>query len=218
VVTDVSDTPKKIIIYGAGGLGREILQIVRATLCLGGARVLGFVDDGVPPGTIRNDAEILGGGEYLDALSEPCSVVIGFADPKAKAETCRRLRDNPMISYPNIIHPSASVSGYASLGEGVVISPDCVVSIDAKIGNFVFLNYRAMIGHDSTVGSFTSVMPSVAVSGNVEIGERCMLGVGSLILQGVKITAGAMVGMGSVVLSDVSGDTSVFGNPARRVQ
>jgi sugar O-acyltransferase (sialic acid O-acetyltransferase NeuD family) len=214
----VSDTLKKIIIYGAGGLGREVLQIVRATLCLGGARVLGFVDDGVPPGTIRNDAEVLGGGEYLDALSEPCSVVIGFADPRTKAETCRRLRGNPMISYPSVIHPDASVSGYASLGEGVVIATGCVVSIDAKIGDFVFLNYRAMIGHDATVGSFTSIMPSVAVSGNVEIGERCMLGVGSLILQGVKIASGAVIGMGSVVLRDVPDDTPVCGNPAKRIR
>ncbi|MDR1580995.1 MAG: hypothetical protein LBS35_11610, partial [Synergistaceae bacterium] len=62
-----------VIVYGAGGLGREILQIVRA---MPDARALGYVDDGVPPGTERNGAPVLGGAEYLDSLGN-VSVVIG---------------------------------------------------------------------------------------------------------------------------------------------
>ncbi|MDR0764679.1 MAG: hypothetical protein LBE65_03705 [Synergistaceae bacterium] len=48
-----------VIVYGAGGLGREVSQIVMA---MPDARVLGYVDDGVPPGTERDGARVLGGG------------------------------------------------------------------------------------------------------------------------------------------------------------
>ncbi|MDR1472495.1 MAG: hypothetical protein LBS75_08215, partial [Synergistaceae bacterium] len=96
------ESPGKIIIYGAGGLGREVLQIVKSTLCLDGSRVLGFVDDGVKPGTVRNGAVVLGDGGYFDMLSEPCSVVIGFAAPREKEGVYRRLKRNPLISFPNV--------------------------------------------------------------------------------------------------------------------
>ncbi|MDR1916273.1 MAG: acetyltransferase [Synergistaceae bacterium] len=208
---------RNIIIYGAGGLGREVLQAVRLTLCAKGAVILGFVDDEVKPGTVLNDAAVLGGGEYLDSIAEPCSVVIGFADPHAKEGVYRRLRENPLISFPNIVHPSARISDYARLGEGVVIAENCLVSVDAAIGDCVFLNYGAMIGHDAIVGNFTSIMPSAAISGNVHIGERGMIGVLSALKQGIIIGADCTIGMGSIVVHDVPDGVTVIGNPARAI-
>lgn len=208
---------EKVVIYGAGGLGREVLQIVRATLCREGAQVLGFVDDGVSPGTALNDAVVLGGGACLDTLRGPFSLVFGFASPAAKKELYTRLKENPLISFPNVVHPSASISEYARAGEGVVAAASSIVSVDAALGDCVFLNNGAMIGHGAVVGDFTSVMPMSAISGNVTIGEGCMIGAHAAIMQGLSIGRGCTVGMGAVVLRSVPDGATVLGNPAKRV-
>lgn len=205
----------KIIIYGAGGLGREVLQLVRLTLCREGAQVLGFVDDSASPGAVLNGAEVLGGSALLDTMAGPFSLVFGFASPEGKREKYLRLKRNPLISFPSVIHPSASISEYARTGEGTVVAASCLVSIDASLGDCVFLNNGALIGHDSAVGDFTSIMPLAAVSGNVSIGDGCLIGAQSAIKQGLKIGRGCVVGMGSVVLRDVPDGSTVLGNPAK---
>jgi sugar O-acyltransferase (sialic acid O-acetyltransferase NeuD family) len=200
-----------VIVYGAGGLGREVLQIVRA---VSDARVLGYVDDEVSPGTERNGARVLGGGGYLDALDGNVSVVLGISDPNIKRGIFAKLSRNPRISFPNVVHPHAMVSEYASLERGVVIAQGCIVSLDASLGVGVFLNMAAIVGHDAKIGDFSSVMPLAAISGNVNIGERCLIGAQSAILQGTTVGDGCTVGMGAVVLHDVPGGATVMGNPA----
>jgi sugar O-acyltransferase (sialic acid O-acetyltransferase NeuD family) len=202
-----------VIVYGAGGLGREVLQIVKT---VPNARVLGYVDDGVPPGTERNGARVLGGSEYLDSAGD-VSVVMGISDTNIKRGIFDKLSRNPRISFPNIIHPRAIVSEYASLGRGVVIASGCAVSVDASLGMGVFLNVGAIVGHDAKIGNFSSVMPLAAISGNVSIGERCLIGVQSAILQGITVGSGCTVCMGAVVVRDVPDGATVMGNPAVRV-
>jgi len=209
--------PGDIIIYGAGGLGREILQIVRLSLCADGAQVLGYVDDGVEPGTARSGAQILGGREYLDSMDKPYSLVFGMADPSVKRKLYGELSLNPLISFPNVIHPGASISEYASLGEGIVVTASCLVSVDVTIGNCVFLNYGTMIGHDAVIGDFSSIMPMAAISGNVTIGECCLIGVHCAIIQGIAIGLECTVGMGSIVIRDIPDGATVLGNPAIRI-
>ena len=203
-----------VIIYGAGGLGREVLQIVRA---VSDARVLGYVDDGVPPGTERNGARVLGGAEYLDTLDDHVSVVMGISDSNVKRGIFDKLSRNPRVSFPNIVHPRAMVSEYASLGRGAVIAAGCAVSVDASLGVGVFLNVGAVVGHDAKIGDYSSVMPLAAISGNVNIGERCLIGAQSAIFQGTSVGDGCTVCMGAVVIRDVPDGATVLGNPAVRV-
>ena len=205
----------KIVVYGAGGLGREVLQLIRDTGADGVREILGFIDDGVEPGVVRNDAVVLGGVEYLDTISEPVGVVFGIADPRAKEKRYLALRQNLLVSFPTIIHPRASIRAYTSIDEGVVIVADCHVSVNVHIGRCVLVDDSATIGHDVAIGDFSSILPQVAVSGNIDIGPRCLLGVGCLLRQGIKVGADAVVGMGSVVLQDVPAGTTVYGNPAR---
>ena len=207
-----------VIVYGAGGLGREVMQMALLTIACDGGKyeALGYVDDGVAPGTVLNGFPVLGGGDYLANMGD-CALVFGIADPDTKAGLYQKFKDKRGISFPNVIHPGASVSGYASLGRGVVAAFGCYISIDAVLGDFVFINNGASIGHDAQMGAFTSVMPLAAISGCVTVGERCLIGVQCSIKQGLRVGCGVTVGMGSVVLSDVPDGATVVGNPARRI-
>ena len=212
---DTTALPRKIVIYGAGGLGREVLQLVRDTDADGTREILGFIDDGVEAGVMRNDAVVLGDMEYLDTLSEPIGVVFGVADPRSKEKRYHALRANPLVSFPSVIHPRALIRAYVSIEEGVVIVADCHVSVNVRIGRCVLLDDSATIGHDVEIGDFSSILPQAAVSGNIDIGVRCLLGVGCMLRQGISVGADSVVGMGSVVLQDIPAGTTVYGNPAR---
>ncbi len=210
-------TGERIVVYGAGGLGREVLQLVRDIHYRDSASVLGFIDDGVEAGIIRNHATVLGGLDFFDTISEPISVVFGVASSKAKERLYRQLKRNTLISFPTFVHSAATISDYAKLSEGVVVSAGCHINPDAKIGVCVFLNFDIMVGHDSQIGDFSSVMPKVSVSGNSNIGKRCLIGTMSSIHQGITIGDDCTVGMGSIVLRDIPDGATVFGNPARRI-
>ena len=214
---DIAAIP--VIVYGAGGLGREVMQYVLKTLAAPGGKheALGYIDDGIAPGTVLNGFTVLGGGDYLENLERDVALVFGIAAPDIKAGLYEKFKDKQNISFPNVIHPGASVNEYVSLGCGVVAAFASFISLDAVLGDFVFINNGASIGHDARIGAFTSVMPLAAISGNVTVGERCLIGVQCSIKQGLSIGNDATVGMGSVVLSDVPDGATVVGNPARRI-
>ncbi|MDR3076872.1 MAG: hypothetical protein LBU26_06190, partial [Synergistaceae bacterium] len=157
-----------VIVYGAGGLGREVMQIARAALDPGEYHALGYADDGVSAGTVLNGYPVLGGGEYLENTNENIALVLGIADPEIKAGIFRRFKGKNNITFPNVIHPSALISEYAALRRGVVAAQGSLISVDAVLGDCVFINYGATIGHDVRISGFSSVMPLTAISGWVK--------------------------------------------------
>ena len=210
---------QQLVIYGAGGLGREILALVQdMDRSKTTWDILGFVDDDATPHTEISGLPVLGNKDYLLQRKTPVSVVLGFASPAAKASLYNELKTNPEISFPTIIHPSSCVEPRVQIGEGVLITRFCFVSVDAALGRCVFINAGSQVGHDTTVGDFTSIMPSVNISGDVSIGERCLIGVQSAILQGLSIGSGTTIGMGSIVLQNVPENCTAMGYPARVVK
>ena len=210
---------RDLVIYGAGGLGREIRGLIRAIdPCCKRWNFTGFVDDSLPAGTSVADAFVVGDLAWLTSRSASTAVAMGLASPAAKAELYARLKTNPHLEFPTLLHPSAYVETSATLAPGTIVSPFCFVAVDASLGLCTFLNTAAQVGHDSVVGDFCSVMPSVNISGNVIIGARTLIGAGSKILQGLGIGSDSTVGIGSVVLNDVSADCTVMGYPARVVK
>ncbi len=210
---------QSLVIYGAGGLGRELRGLVRAVDPNGERWTFaGFVDDRVPAGTRVGESLVLGGREYLRSIESPTALVLGLASPSAKASICEDLVKNPGISFPVLVHPQAYVEPSAALSPGVVVSPFCFVAVGSALGKCVFLNAAAQVGHDSRLGDFCSVMPSCNISGNVAIGPRTLIGVGAKILQGLSVGADTTVGIGSVVLNDVPDRCTVMGYPARVVR
>jgi sugar O-acyltransferase (sialic acid O-acetyltransferase NeuD family) len=210
---------RDLVIYGAGGLGREVLGLVRATDPQRSRwNFLGFIDDSLRAGTQVSEYPVLGGLDWLASRAVPTAVAMGLASPSAKADLYAKLKENPHIVFPTFVHPLACVEPSASFAPGTMASPFCFVAVGASLGICLFLNVASQVGHDSVLGDFCSVMPSVNISGNVTIGPRTLVGAGAKILQGLSIGSDATVGIGSVVLKDVPDRCTVIGYPARVVK
>lgn len=203
---------KDIVIYGAGGLGREILCLIIKKL--DEWNPIGFVDDGVCEGEIIKGIPVLPKSFLYQKHEDKLAVAIGIADPTMKMNIFTDLKKITNIYFPTLIAPTAIVDESAELEEGCIISNFCLISIDVKLGQCVFLNTGSSIGHDASLGSFATIMPTTNISGGVVINEKVLVGAQSFVLQGKSIGKNSVISAGSKVFSNVQDNVTVFGNPA----
>ncbi|HSV88436.1 MAG TPA: NeuD/PglB/VioB family sugar acetyltransferase [Bacteroidales bacterium] len=211
---------KKIAIFGAGGLGKEVACIINHI----NAQNLewdfvGFFDDGKEKGLqISHFGEVLGNLGDLNSWSSPMNIIVAIGNP----DTVKRLVQgitNPNITFPNIIHPEVNFVDKSSLkiGKGNVIYRGCIFSCDVTIGDFNIFNNHTALGHDVNVGSFNAFMPLTQISGETTIGNENFFGVGSVVLQRIRIGDNTRIGAGSYVMRHTKGGHLYFGNPAKIV-
>ncbi|MFJ2550886.1 NeuD/PglB/VioB family sugar acetyltransferase [Microbacterium sp. NPDC087591] len=212
---------EQIVVIGAGGFGRETLDVIDALIAAGEPlQVVGVVD----AGPRQEDLERLGarGIAYLGTEEEwlPTSTgderfVAAVGSPRVRSKVAERFAAAGLRAA-TVIHPGAVIGSQPRIGAGVVITSGVQVSTNVSIGDHVHLNPASIIGHDATLADFVSVNPGAIVSGNVTVESGTLLGAGSVVLQGLTVGAGATVGAAACVTKDVAAGTTVVGVPARR--
>lgn len=207
-----------IVIIGAGGHGREVLGVVRASTSP--CNFVGFIDDGSAPlaALKRLSAPFLGSlnaarSAWRGGALEVDSLVIGIGSGELRRSVEEALPAD--WSRPVLIHKNASIDGDVRCAPGVVVFAQATVTSNIDLGRHVHIGRGAAIGHDSSIGDYSTVLPLAAVSGGVTLGEGCTVGSGAVIRQGVKVGDRAFVGAGAVVIRDVPAGVTVVGNPAR---
>lgn len=207
---------KKLIIVGASGFGREILQWVGDVNAINPEwDVLGFIDDNLQAlDGYRCNYKIIGTiKEWQPKDDEFFALALAFPDVKIKVVSLLKEKG---AKFATIIHPTAIVNQYAEIGEGVIITPRSGVNPNAKIGNFVSI-LGSGVAHDASIGDYSTLSGRCSINGHVQIGERAYIASGVSIAPSKKIGDGAYVGIGSVVISNVKAGTRVFGNPAKKI-
>jgi sugar O-acyltransferase (sialic acid O-acetyltransferase NeuD family) len=208
---------KSIIIYGAGGFGREtsllLNQINQQSQYW---NIIGYCDDGKKVGEKIGHQIVVGGMDYLNDISEELSVVIAIADPITR-ENIRKKLSNPKLRFPTIIHPSVTVNDSCKVGEGCIICSGVILTVDVEIKPFSIVNLKCTLGHDCTIGEFSALMPAVNISGNVSIGKGVYVGAGAILLQGISVGDYSVVGAGAVVNRSFEHNKRIMGVPARAI-
>lgn len=208
----------KILVYGAGGLGRGIVELIESiNLKVPDTwKVLGFVDDrAINP---INGTEIWGTTKDLLNVEEPISVVLALGNPKDKNTIYNRLKSNPKIQYPNLIHPSVENSRFNIIGHGNLISKGVSMSTNIKLSDFNLIHYNCSIGHDVSMGSYNSIYPLSSLSGYVSIENEVEIGANTTVLPNVSVKEKVRIGAGSVVTKNILQDTTVVGVPAKKIE
>ncbi len=201
-----------LVIVGTGGQAREAHAIVEA---LGHSwTVLGFLDDAAAIGTRVHDLPVLGGVDWLrDQPGMAVCVGVGLTWSR-KALVDRASRFDGM-TFPTLIHPTASVGPRVELGQGTLVCPGAVLTTDIGVGEHVLLNFGCTVGHDTVIEGFVTVAPGAHISGAVHIGEGADVGTGASVVQGRSVGAWSLTGAGAAVIEDVPANATVVGVPAR---
>lgn len=212
---------KDILIYGAGGFGREIACLIRNINKKENSwNLIGFLDDNESLwGTTNEYGKVLGGIDFLNSYQDDIAVTLAIGSPKAVSLVVGKI-SNPKVSYPNIVSPDvlfADENNYY-LGKGNIIQRQCTFSCNVHLGDFNTLNSSVGIGHDAVIGSYNAFMPAVRISGEVKIGDGNFFGVSSVVLQQIKIGNNIKLAAGSVLMTKPKDENVYMGIPAKKFQ
>lgn len=210
---------KSIVIYGAGGFGREVQWLIeRINQQEEEWLIEGYLDDGVEPGTRINGYTVLGGIEKLRDYDRSLSIVCTVRTSAVREKIIRKIEDIGIFEFPNLIDPDVKMSDSIRLGKGNIICAGSILTVNISIKDFVILNLNATVGHDAVLKSYATVYPGVNISGCVSVAEGVELGTGTQIIQGKEIGKNTIVGEGSVVIRDLPPDCTAVGVPAKIVK
>lgn len=113
-------------------------------------------------------------------------------------------------------------TGEVIIGNNVYIGANATIdraTIDATIiEDNVKIDNLVHIAHNCFVGKNSLLTGCSTISGGVKVGENCWMAPNSTVYQQLKIGKNSRVGIGAVVLRNVKDDTTVFGNPAYKVE
>lgn len=211
---------KDIVIFGAGGLGREVACLIKRINSVHPEwNLLGFYDDGIKVGTKNEYGIVLGNVLDLAKCDQKMAVAIAIGVPQTVKKVVDILSLNAQLQFPNLISPDFNISDSDnySMGYGNIIQRNCTISCNVHLGNFNILNTGIGIGHDAQIGDFNSFMPAVKISGEVTLGNCNFFGVGSIVLQQLKVGNRVKLGAGSVLMRNAKDDILYLGNPAKKI-
>lgn len=210
---------EKLVIYGAGGFGREIACMVNLINQINKKwEFIGFIDDGIPVGLANRFGSVIGNLKMLNEFPEKIAVAISVASPEILKKLTFGIT-NPNVWYPNLIAPDVKFHDPDSFSSGIgnIIFFSCRISCDVRIGNFNIMNSLVSLGHDVTIGDRNVFFPTVRISGDCKVGNDNFFGIQSIILQGKNIGNNTRIGASSVIMKNTKDDSLYFGNPAKKI-
>jgi len=213
----MASKPEKIVVLGAGGHGRVVLDILAAA---GERQVIGFLDNNPALAGRRIDGlPVLGDVGLLAKLRAEATLgaIVAIGDNGVRRAFVRMIEEHE-IPLINAIHPSAQIAATARLGSNVVIAAGCCVCAHAQIGDSVILNTGCIVDHECMIGTAAHICPGARLAGHVTVESGAFVGIGATIIQNVRIGFESIVGAGAVVLEDVAPMSTVVGVPARETR
>jgi len=196
--------PQAVIVYGGGGHGKSLIDLVRS---LGTYKVVGVVDDGLPKGQVILGVPVLGGLEALPELQTQgvrlaVNAVGGIGDVGVRVKVFQKLAQAG-FACPAVAHPSAVIEPSAVLAAGVQVFPHAYVGSDARLGYGAIVNTGAIVSHDCVLGDYVNISPGALLAGGVQVGSGALVGMGVTVNLGVRVGVGARLGNSSTVKTDV---------------
>ena len=202
---------KDIVIYGAGGLGKEIACLIEnINQDTPQWNLLGFIDDNSSKETWFG-LPVLGNKDFLKK-NQSINVAVAVGNPLIKKLIVSNISGS---KFPILVHPQSQLmSANIKLGKGTILTAGTMLTCDIELGQFVLVNLNTTIGHDTKVGDYASIMCGVNIAGGVNIEQCSFLGSGASILNQVYIGKNVKIGAGAVVISSVDDNKTAVGVPA----
>ena len=197
-----------LLIIGTGGHARTLIDSVLSS----GQILSGLID--INYKKQKEDilgVKVLGGVEILKNFNpKKTSIIIAIGDNGKREEWFLQLKERG-FSFTSVIHSTAILSKYASVGEGVFIGCGAIVNAEAIIGDNAIINNGVIVEHEVKIGKNCHLAPGVMVGGRVLIGNNTFIGIGSSIADYINIGQDSIIGAGSVIVKNVKDNSTVVG-------
>ena len=192
---------KKLGIIGAGGHGKVDGEIA----LLNQYEIINFFDDRVNdikdfPFTISGDLENL-----KNHLNDYDEFFVAFGDNQKRYDKLEWLKKKK-LNVAILIHPSSTISKFASIGIGTCVMANAVVNPGTFIKKGVIINSSVSIDHDCIIEDFVHISPNSSLSGNVRVGKFTHLGTGTSVHPRINIGKNVKTGVGSKVFKNILDD------------
>ncbi|HEX3320315.1 MAG TPA: acetyltransferase [Terriglobales bacterium] len=207
----------KLVIVGAGGLGREVLAMVRAcNLVSPEAEVLGFLDSNPSlAGTQIAGVPVLGSDDWCKAnKTENLRYVCAIGNPMARSIVTCKLLDMG-CQFSTIVHPGVHLPDSVRCGVGTVIMAGTEFTTDSTVGSHVIIYLNCSITHDVVVKDFCLIASGCNLSGGSILETGVELGTGACVLPQRRVGAWSVIGAGAVVNKDIPSNSTAVGVPCR---
>jgi sugar O-acyltransferase (sialic acid O-acetyltransferase NeuD family) len=202
--------PAALVIYGGGGHGKSLIELVRLLKVY---HLAGVVDDGLPVGSEVLGVPVLGGMEVLSDLYRrgvhlAVNAVGGIGNLGSRLKVFDNLAQAG-FSCPAVVHPTAFVEASARLASGVQVFPHAYIGSSVQVGFGSIINTGAIVSHDCSLEEAVNLSPGAILAGAVQVGARTLIGMGVTVNLEVKVGTGVRIGNGATIKADVPAGTIV---------
>lgn len=190
-----------LILVGGGGHCKSVIDVAEGA----GYTILGILDKPEEVGKKVLNYKIIGTDDDIPQYVDKAEFVITVGQIKS-SELRRKIAERIEKAggkYATIIASDATVSKYATIGEGTVILHKCVVNADAEIGNNCIINTMANIEHEVVIGDFCHISTGVMVNGMTKVGQDTFVGSGSVLYNCIEVSENSLIPAGRIVKSNI---------------
>lgn len=209
------EPPKRLLIIGAGGAGREVASWVKLGDEFGTSVYIGgFLDDNANVLANRqSDIAIIGTPLGFEYSENDCVLVAINSSMEKRVHIYNELKAR-RIQFYTFVAPNVIVGDRAMIEEGAIICPGAMISSDVLIKPNVFVNCSTQIGHDTTIGMHSTLMAHVNIGGECSVGKRTFFGTGAILSPKLTVCDDGKLSCGAVLTRSIRKPGVFFGNPA----
>lgn len=208
---------KKLIIIGAGGMGRTMYDLAKESHGFGECfEISGFLDDNLCAlEGFKNYPPIV--GTISDYCPQSNDVFVCSIGGHSRRICIEKMLDRGAEFIP-LIHKTARIGTNVRMGKGTLVGTYTTIAADAELGDYNFIQSLTIIGHDCKIGSWNRIDSQVMMVGATSIGDNNMIHTGAMINHNVRIGDNCTIGAASFVTMDVESGSTLFSAPARRLK
>jgi sugar O-acyltransferase (sialic acid O-acetyltransferase NeuD family) len=207
---------KKLLIYGAGKLGKQVHHLLTAHFAET-FELAGFVDDCPDKkGTMGS-----GGLPVLGSLDEVADqsaftpkqadmvIAVGYGDMQRRRRAYEKAKSSG-YQLVSLVHPKAHLEPTVQLGEGTIVLAGVLLDQHVRIGPAVYLDIGVSVGEESVIACNNYVSAGTTIAGYVQIGENNFIGLDCTLVNEVVIGNGNYLNAKSLIHRNVTDSLQVI--------